>query len=101
MRRAGARWRRPTAPAGPTSAEAPINAAETIGRREAASTLESGGAPMSGIALSATSAPITRAAQHQPVGIATAVAPWAVRWLTAAISGRSKGTLHNAWVATG
>src|SRR3954471_24152113 len=47
MRRARARWRRPTAPRGPASAEAPIRAAEPISRRCAASTAGSGSTPVS------------------------------------------------------
>src|SRR3954449_7633228 len=58
-RRARARGRRPTAPGGPVSAEAPIRAAETTSRRWAARTSGSGRTPVSVTAFKPSSASMT------------------------------------------
>src|SRR5215213_8424369 len=86
---------------GPVAVEAPISAAETISRREAASTSGSGRVPVSVIAFSASSASMIWIAQHHPSGTAPLLGGgWAVWESTTAISSRNRCALHSACVAS-
>src|SRR4051794_32927527 len=80
---------------------APTSAAETISRRWPARMSASGRVSVSVTALTASSASITWAAQHQPGGVSAPAGGWAVWKSTTAMSSRSRWALHNACRAAG